>query len=117
MGWSHAPCIYRPRFATFESAMCTLAIYFRVFGDYPVVVAANRDEFLNRPALPPTELGDRPRIIGGKDLRAKGTWLGINEHGLIVGLLNRRFAETALSVDKFLLNQRVAETRPNNDKL
>jgi uncharacterized protein with NRDE domain len=97
--------------------MCTLAIYFRMFGDYPVVVAANRDEFLERPALPPTALGDRPRIIGGQDLRAKGTWLGINEHGLIVGLLNRRFAETRPTADKFLLNQHIAETRPNDDKL
>lgn len=79
--------------------MCTLAIYFRVFGDYPVVVAANRDEFLDRPALPPTALGDRPRIIGGKDLRASGTWLGINEHGLIVGLLNRRIAENGPNDD------------------
>ena len=79
--------------------MCTLAIYFRVFGDYPVVVAANRDEFLDRPALLPTALGDRPRIIGGKDLRASGTWLGINEHGLIVGLLNRRIAENGPNDD------------------
>jgi uncharacterized protein with NRDE domain len=74
--------------------MCTLAIYFRVFPDYPVVVAANRDEYLDRAALPPTALGERPRIIGGKDLRALGTWLGINEHGLIAGLLNRRIAES-----------------------
>jgi len=74
--------------------MCTLAIYFRVFPDYPVVVAANRDEYLDRAALPPTVLGDRPRIIGGKDLRASGTWLGINEHGLVAGLLNRRLAES-----------------------
>lgn len=74
--------------------MCTLAIYFRVFADYPVVVAANRDEFLDRAALPPTSLGEQPRIIGGKDLRAQGTWLGINEHGLVAGLLNRRLAES-----------------------
>jgi uncharacterized protein with NRDE domain len=74
--------------------MCTLAIYFRVFPDYPVVVAANRDEYLDRAALPPTALGDRPRIIGGKDLRASGTWLGINEHGLVAGLLNRHLAES-----------------------
>jgi uncharacterized protein with NRDE domain len=80
--------------------MCTLAIYFRVFPDYPVVVAANRDEFLDRPALPPTDLGDSPHIIGGKDLRARGTWLGINEHGLIAGLLNRRIAETGPNDDK-----------------
>lgn len=80
--------------------MCTLAIYFKVFADYPVVVAANRDEFLDRPALAPTALGDRPRIVGGKDLRASGTWLGINQHGLIAGLLNRRIAETGPNDDK-----------------
>lgn len=74
--------------------MCTLAIYFQIFDGYPVVVAANRDEYLDRPALPPTTLGERPRIVGGKDLRAQGTWLGINQHGLVAGLLNRRSAES-----------------------
>lgn len=70
--------------------MCTLAIYFKAFADYPVVIAANRDEYLARPALPPTVLCDEPRIIGGKDLRASGTWLGINRRGIVAGLLNRR---------------------------
>ncbi len=70
--------------------MCTLAIYFKTFADYPVVVAANRDEYLARPALPPTTLEETPHIIGGKDLRASGTWLGINQHGVVAGLLNRR---------------------------
>jgi uncharacterized protein with NRDE domain len=70
--------------------MCTLAIYFQAFADYPVVIAANRDEYLARPALPPTILSDDPPIIGGKDLRASGTWLGINRRGLVAGLLNRR---------------------------
>lgn len=70
--------------------MCTLAIYLRVFPDLPVVVAANRDEFLARPAVPPTILWEKPLIIGGKDLKAGGTWLAINEFGMIAGLLNRR---------------------------
>jgi uncharacterized protein with NRDE domain len=70
--------------------MCTLAIYFKAVADYPVIVAANRDEYLARPALPPTTLLERPHIVGGKDLRANGTWLGINEHGMVAGLLNRR---------------------------
>jgi uncharacterized protein with NRDE domain len=70
--------------------MCTLAIYFKAFADYPIVVAANRDEYLERPALPPTTLAETPHIVGGKDLRASGTWLGINEHGMVAGLLNRR---------------------------
>ncbi|HEX4211399.1 MAG TPA: NRDE family protein [Candidatus Binataceae bacterium] len=73
--------------------MCTLAIYFRTFADYPVVVAANRDEYIARAALPPVMLNDRPQVVGGKDLRAGGTWLGINEHGMVAGLLNRRTAD------------------------
>ncbi|MGH8013155.1 MAG: NRDE family protein [Candidatus Binataceae bacterium] len=70
--------------------MCTLAIYFKAFVDYPVVIAANRDEYLERPAAPPTVLSEHPHVIGGKDLRASGTWLGINEHGVVAALLNRR---------------------------
>jgi uncharacterized protein with NRDE domain len=70
--------------------MCTLAIYFKALVDYPVVVAANRDEYLARPALPPTTLAETPHVVGGKDLRASGTWLGINQHGILAGLLNRR---------------------------
>ena len=70
--------------------MCTLAIYFQCFPDYPVVVAANRDEYLARPATPPAVLAEQPLIVGGKDLRAAGTWLGLSEHGMIAGLLNRR---------------------------
>lgn len=69
--------------------MCTLAIYFKVFANYPVVVAANRDEFLDRPASPPVVLAHNPEVVAGKDLKAGGTWLGLNEHGLIAGLLNR----------------------------
>lgn len=70
--------------------MCTLAIYFQATHDWPVVIAANRDEFLERPAADPTILLDRPHVIGGKDLRAGGTWLGISENGIVAGLLNRR---------------------------
>lgn len=70
--------------------MCTLAIFFQVFDRYPVVLAANRDEYLARPAAPPQLLAERPRVIGGKDLQAGGTWLGVNQHGVIAGLLNRR---------------------------
>lgn len=70
--------------------MCTLSLYFRAFVDYPLVVAANRDEYYARPSAPPGILSDHPLIFGGRDLRAGGTWLGINQHGLLVGVLNRR---------------------------
>ena len=70
--------------------MCTLALFFDVFDRYPVLVAANRDERYDRPATPPGVIPANPKIIAGKDLRAGGTWLGINEYGLLVGILNRR---------------------------
>ena len=70
--------------------MCTLALYFHVFPDYPLVVAANRDEHYDRPSSAPEVLATTPRILAGKDLRAGGTWLGVNEHSLFAGILNRR---------------------------
>jgi uncharacterized protein with NRDE domain len=75
--------------------MCTLALYLRVFPQFPVVVAANRDEFMARPAASPTTLCEHPQVVGGKDLRAGGTWLAINEYGVIAGLLNRRSDQPA----------------------
>jgi uncharacterized protein with NRDE domain len=75
--------------------MCTLAIYYQSFPDYPVVIAANRDEYLARPALPPTMLDVDPLIVGGKDLQASGTWLGLNQYGMVAGLLNRRNGDAA----------------------
>ena len=70
--------------------MCTLALYFHVFEDYPLIVAANRDEHYDRPSAPPAVQNSRPNIIAGRDLRANGTWLGVNEDGLFAGVLNRR---------------------------
>lgn len=70
--------------------MCTLALYFHVFPDYPLVVAANRDEHYDRPSSAPKVWATTPKILAGKDLRAGGTWLGVNEYGLLAGILNRR---------------------------
>lgn len=70
--------------------MCTLAFYFQEFPNYPLVIAANRDEFFSRPSAPPETLAENPAVLGGKDLRAGGTWLGVNEYGLVAGILNRR---------------------------
>jgi uncharacterized protein with NRDE domain len=70
--------------------MCTLALFVNVFDSHPLLAAANRDEHYDRPAMPPGLIAVKPRIVAGKDLRAGGTWLGVNEHGLMVGILNRR---------------------------
>jgi uncharacterized protein with NRDE domain len=70
--------------------MCTLALYLRQFEDYPLVIAANRDEHFSRPSAAPGILSDKPMILAGKDLVAGGTWLGVNAHGLAAGIVNRR---------------------------
>jgi len=67
-----------------------LALYFGLFDDTPLLVAANRDEHYDRPSAEPSFSETKPNILAGKDLRAGGTWLGVNEYGLAVGILNRR---------------------------
>jgi uncharacterized protein with NRDE domain len=61
-----------------------------MLGDFPVLVAANRDEHYDRPSAAPHLWSTKPSVLAGKDLLAGGTWLGVNEHGLLVGILNRR---------------------------
>lgn len=73
--------------------MCTLALFFNLLDAYPLLVAANRDEHYDRPATAPELISSRPKILAGKDLRVGGTWLGVNEFGLMVGVLNRRAEE------------------------
>lgn len=71
--------------------MCTLALYLQEFENVPLLVAANRDERLARPAAPPALIHhETPRVFGGKDLLAGGTWLGVNERGVVAAILNRR---------------------------
>jgi uncharacterized protein with NRDE domain len=72
--------------------VCTLAAYVGCWPELPLVVAANRDEFLDRPSADPGVIAVDPWVFAGQDLSAGGTWLGVNETGLVVGLLNRRTA-------------------------
>ncbi|HXQ61884.1 MAG TPA: NRDE family protein [Acidimicrobiales bacterium] len=70
--------------------MCLLVMAFGVDPGAPLVVAANRDERLDRGATAMTVLDDgHPRILGGRDEEAGGTWLAVNDHGLVAGLTNR----------------------------
>ncbi|WP_263020847.1 NRDE family protein [Natronobiforma cellulositropha] len=68
--------------------MCTLALAWQVFPETPVVVGANRDESLERPSEPPAVYRTSPRVIAPSDARAGGTWIGVNESGLFVGITN-----------------------------
>jgi uncharacterized protein with NRDE domain len=68
--------------------MCLLAVLSNVHPEWPLVIAANRDE-LPRPALVATVLAEAgPRILGGRDLVAGGTWLAVNQHGVVAALTN-----------------------------
>jgi uncharacterized protein with NRDE domain len=72
--------------------MCLLIAAFRVQPGFPLVVAGNRDEWLARSANPMEVLRPKdPRILGGRDLVAGGTWLATNEHGVCAGLTNQPF--------------------------
>ena len=70
--------------------MCLLIALSGMLADAPLVVAANRDELYTRPAEAITVLRDRgPRILGGRDALAGGTWLAVNSHGVLAGLTNQ----------------------------
>jgi uncharacterized protein with NRDE domain len=56
----------------------------------PLIVAANRDELYSRPSVTMTTLrSGPPRVLGGRDELAGGTWLAVNEHGVLAGLTNQ----------------------------
>lgn len=70
--------------------MCLLFIAWRPQRRQPLIVAANRDEFHGRPALPAAPWDDAPQIVGGRDLQGGGTWLGIAAPGRFCALTNFR---------------------------
>jgi len=70
--------------------MCLLAVFFHAHPEAPVVIAANRDERYARAAEAMQVLrASAPRIHGGRDVLAGGTWLAVNEHGVYAGVTNR----------------------------
>lgn len=60
--------------------MCLLVLAWKTHPRYRLVVAANRDEYHDRPAAPLARWPAPPDILAGRDLRAGGTWLGIDRH-------------------------------------
>jgi len=70
--------------------MCTVVILRRTGHRWPVLVAANRDEMLDRPWSPPARhWPDRPDVVAGRDELAGGTWLGMNDEGMVAAVMNR----------------------------
>ncbi len=71
--------------------MCTVVLLLRPGHDWPVLLGANRDELVGRPWDPPARhWPDRPEVVAGRDRLAGGSWLGVNDHGVVACVLNRR---------------------------
>ena len=70
--------------------MCLIALAWRARADLPLVVAANRDEWRERPAEPAHWWPDHPAILAGRDLQAGGTWMGVARGGRFAAVTNFR---------------------------
>lgn len=70
--------------------MCLIAFAWKFRPDFPLVVAANRDEFYDRPAAPAGFWGGSPNVLAGRDLVGGGTWLGITRGGRFAAVTNYR---------------------------
>ena len=69
--------------------MCTIIILYRPQHHWPIIVGANRDEMISRSwETPGRHWEERPQIMAGLDNLQGGTWLGMNNSGLVAGLLN-----------------------------
>lgn len=70
--------------------MCTLVLLRRPTESWPLILAANRDEMADRPWRAPARWWeDRPEVIAGQDSLAGGSWLGMNDVGVVAAILNR----------------------------
>lgn len=75
--------------ATVGEGVCTLVLAWQAFADTPVAVAANRDELLDRPSEAPAVRDWEAPAVTPLDSEAGGTWIGYNEHGVLVAITNR----------------------------
>jgi len=70
--------------------MCLILFAHRAHPAYRLVVAANRDEWFQRPTAPAGFWGDAPAVFAGRDLEHHGTWLGVTTTGRFSAITNFR---------------------------
>ena len=74
--------------------MCILFIAVDQSQEFPLVIAANRDEFHARPTAASGFWENNQHVLAGRDLQAKGTWMGVTRNGKVAALTNIRAPET-----------------------
>lgn len=73
--------------------MCILVLLRRVVERYPLILLMNRDEAYERPSQPPLLSKNGNSVVAPEDRRAGGTWVGVNDMGLIAAISNRHAGE------------------------
>ena len=97
--------------------MCLILVAWKALQVHPLVVAANRDEFHARPAAPAGFWEDRPGILAGRDLEARGTWMGISREGRFAAVTNYRGAREPRAVESrgALVTRFLEDAQPAGD--
>jgi uncharacterized protein with NRDE domain len=70
--------------------MCLILFAYKVHPNYNLILAANRDEFYERPSSPADFWEDVQRVLAGRDLQEGGTWMGIDRAGRFAAITNYR---------------------------
>src|SRR5687767_3709740 len=70
--------------------MCLIVLGWHARPEFPLIVAANRDEFHARPASPAAFWDDKPGILAGRDQQARGTWMGVSRTRRFAAVTNYR---------------------------
>ncbi len=97
--------------------MCLILFSYKIHPNYPLILAANRDEFYERPTAPLDFWDTYPGVLAGRDLKANGTWLGVTKTGRIAAITNYREGgdpiEKAPSRGDLILNYLTTDSDPS----
>jgi len=98
--------------------VCLIAFAYNVHPFYRLILAANRDEFYERPSASADFWKDYPRVLAGRDLKSKGTWLGVTRYGKFAAVTNYRDPSTyrsdALSRGMLVRRYLTGHQKPDN---
>jgi len=91
--------------------MCLILFAYNTHPSYRLILAANRDEFYDRPSTPADFWGKHPQVLAGIDLKEKGTWLGVTREGKFAAITNYR--DPASWKDQVAFPRQTRQTLPD----